>query len=203
MNFFDKFQVACVAVFLLIVFVRAAHLRFGRNINPIVIGGGKRGLPLAVELIAFAGLVAWIIEVLLRALHAGSHVFPPSLDAQLIDSLPAKVIGVASVTSGLVLFALAFVSFGDSWRVGFDVKTPGALVTTGIFAVTRNPIYLFLDLWFAGTFLINGTLVFLIFAVAAVAAQHWQILQEEKFLLNLYGRPYRDYCAKTARYVVW
>jgi protein-S-isoprenylcysteine O-methyltransferase Ste14 len=203
MNFFDKLQVASVAVFLLIVIVRAAHMRFGRNINPIVIGGGKRGLPLAVELIAFAGLVAWVIEVLLRALHTGSHVFPPSLDIQLIDSPPAKIIGVALVTSGLVLFALAFVSFGDSWRVGFDVKAPGALVTTGIFAVTRNPIYLFLDLWFVGTFLINGTLMFLIFSVAAIAAQHWQILQEEKFLLKLYGRPYHDYCARTARYVVW
>ena len=107
------------------------------------------------------------------------------------------------VTPGLVIFGLAYVSFGDSWRVGFDVKTPGALVTTGAFALSRNPIYVFLDLWFIGVFLINGTLIFLIFALLAVAILHWQILQEEEFLLKLYGQPYQSYCAKTGRYFYW
>jgi protein-S-isoprenylcysteine O-methyltransferase Ste14 len=104
---------------------------------------------------------------------------------------------------GLVLFGLAFVSFGDSWRVGLDQRTPGALVTRGVFTVSRNPIYVFLDAWFVGIFLINGTLIFLIFAVPAVVFLHWQILQEEKFLLRLYGRPYQVYRAKTGRYLYW
>ena len=203
MNFFDYFQIASVAIVLFIVFGRASYLRFSRNINPIVIGGGKKGLLLAIELAALVGLVAWMIEVLLCALHLGIRVFPSPLDSQLVSSVAAKSIGVAFVTLGLILFGLAFVSFGDSWRVGFDVRTPGALVTTGVFAVSRNPIYVALDLWFNGIFLINGTLIFLIFAVLAVAALHWQILQEEVFLQNLYGQPYRSYCARTGRYLYW
>ena len=203
MDFLDYFQITSVAVFLLIFIGRVGYLRLGKNINPIAIGGGKRGLLLAAELIAFAGLVAWVIEVLLYALHAGFRIFPPPLDTRLIDSLPEKIIGVALVTLSLILFALAFISFGDSWRVGFDVKAPGALVTKGVFAVSRNPIYVSLDLWFIGIFLISGTLIFLIFAVLAVAVLHWQILQEESFLLKLYGRPYQNYCARTGRYLVW
>lgn len=199
MNFFDYFQISSVAIVLLIFVGRASYLRFSRNINPIVIGGGKKGLLLVVEVMAFVGLVAWIIEVLVSALH----IFPSISDFQLVSSFPAKSIGVALVTLGLILFGLAYVSFGDSWRVGFDIKTPGALVTTGVFAVSRNPIYVFLDLWFIGIFLINGTLAFLIFAVLAIAVLHWQILQEEKFLLNLYGQPYQSYCAKTGRYLWW
>jgi len=113
------------------------------------------------------------------------------------------LLGVTLVTLGLVIFIFAFVSFGDSWRVGIDVRSPGALVTTGIFAASRNPIYVFLDLWFFGIFLINGTLIFLLFAVAAVALLHWQIRREEDFLLRLYGQPYQDYRAKTGRYVTW
>lgn len=46
---------------------------------------------------------------------------------------------------------------------------PGELVTTGIFAFLSNQIYLFLDLWFVGVFLIYGRLSFLIFAVLAIA----------------------------------
>jgi len=115
---------------------------------------------------------------------------------RLIDSLPARFIGLGLVALALVIFSGAFVSFGDSWRMGFDVKTPGTLVTKGIFAVSRNPIYLALDLWFCGIFLINGNLFFLLFAVSTIGAIHWQILQEETFLLKLYGQNYQDYCAR-------
>ncbi|MBC8031398.1 MAG: isoprenylcysteine carboxylmethyltransferase family protein [Pyrinomonadaceae bacterium] len=199
-DFFDYFQIASVIIFLLILVGRATYLRLRRNINPIAIGGGKKGLVLAVELISFSGLVVWMVEIFLYAFHCDSRIFPSPLDTQLINSSPAKLIGVALVTFGLIIFVLAFVSFGDSWRVGFDVKTPGALVTTGLFAVTRNPIYVFLDLWFLGIFLINGTLIFLIFAALAFAAIHWQILQEERFLTKLYGQPYQDYCERAGRY---
>lgn len=202
-SYFDYFQFVSVVIFLLLILGKTLYLRFNRNINPIAIGGGKRGLVLAVELIAFAGLAVWIVEILLSALDSSFHLFPSSLNLQLIDSLAAKFIGVALVTTGLIIFTLAYVSFGDSWRVGFDVKTPGALVTTGVFAVSRNPIYLFLDLWFFGIFLINGTLMFLIFAALTAAVVHWQILQEEEFLFHLYGQPYQDYLARTQRYVTW
>jgi len=203
MDFFDYFQVTSLVIVLLIVVGRASYLRFHRNINPIVIGGGKQGVWLAVELVAIIGFVAWMIEGLLFALHSSFRLFPSSLDSQLLNFFAAKIAGVALITSGLVILGSAYASFGDSWRVGFDIKTPGTLVTTGTFALSRNPIYVFLDLWFIGVFLINGTLVFLTFALLAVAVLHWQILQEEKFLERLYGQPYRSYCAKTGRYVWW
>jgi protein-S-isoprenylcysteine O-methyltransferase Ste14 len=202
MNFFDYFQIAGVVIFCLILTAKILYLR-SRNVNPIAIGGGKKGLVLVVELLCVAGLLIWLIEVLLYATHAGFGIFPATLGMVLIDSLLAKTIGTLLSTFGLIVFAMAYVSFGDSWRVGFDVKSPGALVTSGVFSISRNPIYLCIDLWFIGTFLINGTLIFLIFAVLAVAAMHWQIRQEEAFLSNLYGQPYRDYCAHTGRYLIF
>ena len=201
MNYFDYFQVATIVIVLLVIVSRVVYMRAKRNINPIAIGGGKKGFALAIELITFAGFGVWMIEVLLYAFHASFRIFPSALHLQLIDSSLAKILGVAFVSVGLLIFILAYVSFGDSWRVGFDVKTPGTLVTTGIFALSRNPIYVFLDLWFLGIFLINGTLVFLVFAVLTILAVHWQIIQEEAFLVNLYGQPYDDYRARTRRYV--
>ena len=172
-----------------------------RKINPIAIGGGKTGFRLAFELISFSGLAVWVVETFLYALHSNVRLFPWPLDGRLIDSEPARIAGVALIILGLIIFVLAFVSFGDSWRVGFDVKTPGPLVTTGLFAFTRNPIYVFLDLWFLGTFLINGRLIFLIFVLLSFAAIHWQILQEEHFLRKLFGQKYEDYLKRTGRYI--
>jgi protein-S-isoprenylcysteine O-methyltransferase Ste14 len=199
-TFWDWFQIASVILFAIILMAKAFILRSRTGVNPIAIGRGKKGFQLVFELYSFLGLIVWIFEMLLRSLHSRFWIFPSTLHVQLIDSPIAKVMGGLLVTLGLMLFALAFYSFGNSWRVGFDTKTPGALVTSGVFAMSRNPIYLFLDLWFIGVFLINGTLVFLIFALLALAHLHYQIVREEKFLDELYGQPYRDYRAKTARY---
>ena len=201
MSFFDYFQIASVALFVIIILVKTLYLRLRRNINPIAIGGGKTGLPLVVEIFAFTALLAWMVEILLYAFHSAFRIFPWPLATLLIDSPVAKLIGVILISIGCVLFVMAYVSFGDSWRVGFDVQSPGALVTTGVFSFSRNPIYLFLNLWFIGTFLINGRLFFLILAILAVVVQHWQILQEETFLTDLYGQPYRNYLSRTGRYV--
>ncbi len=203
MNFFDYFQIASAVVFLLVIASRAVYMMASRGINPIVIGGGKKGLVRAIELMSFGGLLLWIIEVLLYAFHADVHIFPAPLNQVLIDSQVSRIIGVLLVSTGLLFFIGAFVSFGDSWRVGFDLKTPGALVTGGIFAFSRNPIYVFLDLWFVGVFLINGRLIFLIFAILTLIIVHKQILQEEAFLSKLYSQPYDLYRARTGRYITW
>ena len=203
MTFFDYLQIATVVMFLLIISSRAIYMISRRGINPIVIGGGKKGLVRIVELLAFSGLLVWIVELLLYAFHADFHIFPAPLNQVVIDSPIVKIIGAALVSIGLLFFIGAFVSFGDSWRVGFDVKTPGKLVTGGIFALSRNPIYLFLDLMFLGVFLMNGRLIFLIFAVLTLIVIHWQILQEEAFLSNLYDEPYHQYRSRTGRYLIW
>ena len=203
MTFFDYLQIASVVIFLLVIISRAVYMIASRGINPIVIGGGKQGLMWIVELLAFGGLVLWIIELVLYAVHADFHIFPAPLNQLLIDSEIGRIIGATLVFIGLLFFLGAFVSFGDSWRVGFDIKTPGKLVTGGIFAFSRNPIYLFLDLWFIGVFLMNGRLIFLIFAILTLIVIHWQILQEEAFLSKLYNEPYRRYRSQTGRYIIW
>lgn len=80
-------------------------------------------------------------------------------------------------------------------------RTPGRLVTWGIYAISRHPIYLFFNLYFLGTFLINGTLIFLLFALVIAGNLHLQILNEEEFLQRTYGRAYQEYCLRTYRYL--
>src|ERR1700674_5986100 len=106
MNLFDYFQIASVVVFLFMLVGKILYLRLSRNINPIVIGGGKKGLRLAVELISFSSMIVWVIEVLLHAFHSNFRIFPSPLDMQLISSHPIKLIGVALASLGLVIFAM-------------------------------------------------------------------------------------------------
>ncbi len=70
-----------------------------------------------------------------------------------------------------------------------------------MFALSGNPIFLFMDLYFVATFFTNGQAIFLIIALATVAGLHIQILQEEAFLMEMHGQAYRDYFARTRRYI--
>jgi protein-S-isoprenylcysteine O-methyltransferase Ste14 len=199
----DYFQTSALIIVGFVVLAKAAYLKLARNINAFVIARGYEGFKQVIEPIAMFVFLIWVVEVLLYSLHSSFRIFAGPMQLVLLNSLAAKLIGVALISFGLITLILAYVTFGDSWRVGFDVKSPGTLVTRGIFAITRNPIYLFLNFWFVGTFLINGTLIFLLFAIAEIAAMHWQIRQEERFLTKLYAESYRDYCKRTARYLIW
>src|SRR5215510_4578431 len=201
--FFGYFQLAALAVFLLVFVGRSVYLRFGRNINPFALGVGKRGLRRVVEVGFLVIFALWVTEILATSLGLDWRIFPAPLQRRLLDSLSSQIAGVALVTAGGAVFILALVSFGASWRIGIDAKTPGGLVTTGMFALSRNPIFVFLDLYAFGTFLINGTLGFLLFALVLAAGIHYQILQEESFLRRNYGTAYHDYCCRTARYFTW
>jgi protein-S-isoprenylcysteine O-methyltransferase Ste14 len=201
--FFGYFQLAALAVFLLVFVGRSLHLRFGRKINPFALGVGKRGLRRVVEVGFLVIFALWATEILATSLALDWRAFPAPLQRLLLRSLPSQIAGAALVTAGGAVFILALVSFGASWRVGIDAKTPGGLVTTGMFALSRNPIFVFLDLYAVGTFLINGSLGFLLFALILAAGIHYQILQEENFLRRTYGTPYHDYCRRTARCFSW
>jgi protein-S-isoprenylcysteine O-methyltransferase Ste14 len=202
-EWFDYSQVVTLILLFLAMMGRAIHLRVTQHINPITIAVGKKGLRRFVELGFLIGLILWAVVILSSALHFNDRLFLTLFDKQLLDWRFAKLIGVALLTCSLVIFILALVSFGNSWRVGIDERTPGELVSRGIFAVSRNPIFLSLVLYASGTFLINGRMILLLFTLMMAVGGHYQILQEEKFLLRRHGKTYQDYCARTGRYITF
>lgn len=193
-------QLGCISLLVLVFVSRALFLWFGRQINPIVLGVGKSGWQKVRELSFIIGLLIWVAETFTYALNLRFHFFGGLV---LVDIKLVKWVGVGLVTAGLTLFTLALVSFGNSWRVGIDERKPGNLVTGGVFAYSRNPIYLALDMYFTGTFLINGSLFFLITTLLIFLGMHYQILQEESFLESTYGNEYLAYHQRTARYLYW
>jgi protein-S-isoprenylcysteine O-methyltransferase Ste14 len=198
MLFFDYFQIAAAIFVVVLLFGRTLYLLAVKQVNPIVLGVGKRGTQRLAELAVLVGFALWLNQVIIYALHL--RLTGSGLDTILLDLPIAKVVGAILIVVGFILFIWALISFGTSWRVGIDTHKPGELVTSGVFAFTRNPIFLFLDLYFVGTFLINGTLLFLLAAFVAIIAVHYQIMQEERFLAHAYGQAYQDYRRQTERY---
>ncbi|OHD59900.1 MAG: hypothetical protein A2014_02670 [Spirochaetes bacterium GWF1_49_6] len=111
------------------------------------------------------------------------------------------IAGCVLITAGFVLFILAAIQMGGSWRIGIDDKHPGGLVTSGVFSFSRNPIYLFFFSFSTGIFLINGTIIFLVWICLFFPIIHSQVLLEESFLESQFGDRYRAYKKKVRRYL--
>ncbi len=110
-------------------------------------------------------------------------------------------IGVGFCLTGLFMFLWSLFSFGLSFRVGIDVSQPNKLVTTGIFAYSRNPIYIAFAIILLGQFLIFSNWILLVYLGAAIWLFHRQVLLEEEFLKQHYGDEYLDYCNQVRRYI--
>lgn len=109
--------------------------------------------------------------------------------------------GVLLCVAGLTFLFLSLVSFGKSFRVGIDVDHPDELITTGIFAFSRNPIYVAFALVLLGEFLVFPNWIMLLYLVAGIGLLHRQVLREEAFLRAHYGDDYLTYCNQVRRYL--
>ncbi|WP_077103640.1 methyltransferase family protein [Mycobacterium terramassiliense] len=132
---------------------------------------------------------------------AAAFGWPLAGDQLFFHSAIVAWLGVVLCVAGVGILALSLVSFGTSFRVGIDADEPGRLVTTGIFAVSRNPIYVGFFVFLVGQLLVFPNWVPLIYLLAGAALFHRQVLREEEFMRQRYGHVYADYCRHVRRYV--
>lgn len=126
----------------------------------------------------------------------------PSPDTRdLFHSGIVQWLGVALCFCGLALLLWSLISFGSSFRVGIDTARPNRLVTDGIFAYSRNPIYVAFALILMGQFQIFPTGILLTYAIVGFWLFHRQVLREESYLKGHYGEEYARYCRRVRRYL--
>jgi len=132
---------------------------------------------------------------------AAAFNLPTLSTHELFHSEAVSWVGELCCLMGLFLLFMSLVSFGKSFRVGIDSDDPDKLVTAGIFAWTRNPI--FVAFWFVllGEFLVFSYFIFLVYLLASFWLIHRQVLREEEYLRSHYGRQYEEYCARVRRYL--
>ena len=115
--------------------------------------------------------------------------------------LAVAVLGMVLGIVGDVIFALAVITMKNSWRAGIAQNDKTEMVTNGIYQISRNPAFLGFDLVYLGILLMFFNRVLLIFSVFAAVMLHLQILQEEKYLPQVFGTDYLEYKEMVGRYL--
>lgn len=178
------------------------HRKFRKNnIKANVFGKGvKPKETLVIErflkVTTFIGLVNWAINALIPA-------FAERWFIGLYESFGISILGLIITFLGVLFFILAMVFMKTSWRVGIDKSTKTSLVTWGLYRFSRNPAFVGMDLMFFGTVLTYTNLMTLIVALSIAVSLHLQILQEEKYMKEIFHNEYTEYANKTPRYLLF
>lgn len=152
--------------------------------------GGRQGLPALLFRLSFAG--ALVYPALLAA------GVPPAL---VDPSLPVRLAGLLLALSGGVFAVHAQHHMGTSWRIGSAAGHSGAIVDTGPFRRSRNPVFVGQVMLLAGFAITRPDVVQLALTAVLVLAVRLQVRVEEDVLVQDLGAAYRAYRQRVPRWL--
>lgn len=128
----------------------------------------------------------------------------PRLDV-ILHSQPSaySIMGVIIMALGIALAILSQVDMGKAWRIGVPLakEETQKLITGGLYGFSRNPIYLGIMLFLAGSLVaLPGPLTLISLIVTALLVQSI-IRREEAFMQQSFGDEYNDYCQRVRRWL--
>ncbi|MGC6438267.1 MAG: methyltransferase family protein [Flavobacteriaceae bacterium] len=110
--------------------------------------------------------------------------------------------------AGVVLSAIAFIwiviaqsNMKTSWRIGIDNEEKTALIKTGFFRYSRNPVFFGLVVSAVGFFLILPNAITLCITILCSYSISVQIRLEEQYLESKHKEEYLDYKRAVRRWV--
>ena len=116
--------------------------------------------------------------------------------------MPWKWLGAAVFVAGAALNLPSAAQFHRRHINIIPFRDPEAVVDTGLFAYTRNPMYLGFTLNLLGVAIFLGSpLPFVMVLVFFLAADRWYIPDEERRLQRIFGEEYAAYCARVRRWL--
>lgn len=118
-----------------------------------------------------------------------------------LPSGPARLVG-ALCLAGFAIAVFALVAFRRAGTRPEPWKPTTALVTSGPYRFTRNPMYLgFTLLYLALALWFGGYWTLLLLPLVLVVMIHGVIRREEAYLLRLFGTAYADYQERVRRWL--
>lgn len=105
-----------------------------------------------------------------------------------------QTVGLCVLVVGFVCWTIARFQLGSSFSVTAQARH---LVTHGLYAKIRNPIYVFGSCVFVGVILVVGKPVWLVIFVVIIPMQIQRAKKESAVLEAAFGEEYRKYRAGT------
>lgn len=100
--------------------------------------------------------------------------------------------GVSVYAAGTILLAVSMIHFASPSEGGFS--------QSGLYRLSRNPMYVAYFLFFLGSVLLTQSLPLLFLLLIFQISAHWIIRSEERWCAKQFGAPYLQYMEEVRRY---
>ena len=113
-----------------------------------------------------------------------------------------KLVGILGLIFSTLIFISAISIFKSYDEDPTPTSTTKRIIKTGIFAYTRNPIYLAFVIFLLSMFLVFENVMYFLSAVGlAIWLHNYVIKLEENFLLNKFSDEYDQYMKAVKRWI--
>lgn len=165
------------------------------GINPITFGKEDNAHNYVGNIMKI--LLGTLLAVIM--MYSVESIYQYSVPIYYLEIKIIRIVGLIILHLSLIWIIIAQIQMSNSWRVGIDEKNKTDLVTTGLFSICRNPIFLGMIFCVFSLFLIiPNAITFCIFITVYLIIQV-QIRLEEEYLLKSHGENYNNYKRKTKR----
>ena len=113
---------------------------------------------------------------------------------------PIKPVALCLWLAGFLLLFMGRFGMGDSFRMGSPQEAT-RLKTNGLFAFSRNPMYVGVYSTLLAAILYTLNPIVLLLGAFIIAVHHKIVLAEEGYLRNVFGEEYATYCQRVRRYL--
>ena len=113
-----------------------------------------------------------------------------------------QLIGVIGLIFSVGFFIVGFNLFKSYGEDPNPTTTTNRIIKTGIYAYTRNPIYVSFVLFFLSMFLVFENVMYFLTAIfLTIWLHHWVIKREEDYLQNIFNDEYTRYKRAVKRWI--
>ena len=189
---------ALFAVFCGLTVMRAVLVYRRTGINPVKIKADDSAFG-ALHRVLQVNIAGWVFVALVYAFAPGVKpwlVPVPYLETEGVH-LPGAIVAVVAI----LWIGIAQVQMSGSFRMGIDPGETTVLIRKGLFALSRNPIYVGILAMVCGFFLMAPNALSFGLMATAVFGLSVTVRLEEEYLLSKHGDAYREYQSAVRRWL--
>ena len=187
-----------IVYFFFVFFLRSYLLWKKTGVNPLTFNKADDAHGYNGKVFTFISLLEFVVVFIYAFKHDWYTYLLPFwyLEYEML-----RYAGWALLFTSLIWVWVAQSQMSNSWRIGIDENNQTELVTSGLFSVSRNPIFLGIMSANAGLLLVIPNAFTLLIVALSTVSINTQIRLEEKFLQKSHNEEYREYLNRVRRWI--